>query len=71
MCDSNTVCGNCGKTCYTFKKSEGFDSFEFWGRAEHTEIFSTLSTCCNSEDVYSSSEAFEVLGDEHLQQELF
>lgn len=71
MCKNEKICQHCQQICNTYLESDGIERCEFWGQVSYIELFTELSDCCNSEDLYSLEEAFEILGDCWQQQSLF
>ena len=66
----NYVCSKCKKPCESLEIDEGFEPSEFWGAIDHRRMVITVSDCCQ-DDLLEKEEAFELLGDSHLQQDLF
>jgi hypothetical protein len=63
-------CGKCGKPCEVITIDDGIGSHEFWGSVSIHHDYITVSDCCESEQYFDEIEAFEELGDSHLQIDL-
>lgn len=71
MRNSEMFCNTCNKICEVILIDEGCSTSEFWGSMESQQEYTEVSECCRSENLYELDEAFEELGDKHLQQDLF
>jgi hypothetical protein len=67
---SQCICRQCENFCEVLKLSECPESTEFWGTISSEAQTSMVSDCCGA-DLLDEDEAFEVLGDSHLQMDLF
>jgi hypothetical protein len=67
---SQYICRQCETYCEVLKLSECPESVEFWGTISSKAQTSMVSDCCGA-DLFDKNEAFEVLGDNHLQMDLF
>jgi len=65
------ICGKCLQPCEELYINETTETSEFWGRIATHKEYDIVSDCCQVEELYTESEAFYMLGDSHLQQDLF
>jgi hypothetical protein len=70
MHNTEMICGHCEKPCSIIVIDEGIGTTEYWGFTSTHHDFIEVSDCCQVE-AFELDEAFYILGDSHLQLELF